>query len=97
MLSIFATENPRNWDDYLPYLLMAYCTTQNKSTECTPNLIFLQREITCPIELMVGPSPNTLEGVCPILNIEWVKSAMEITNQFIFKYLGIAAKRQKFR
>ena len=96
MLGIFATENPRNWDDYLPYLLMAYRATQNKSTGCTPNLIFLQREITCPIELMVGPPPNSLEDVCPIQYIEWVKSAMEITHQFVFKNLGIAAKRQKF-
>ena len=95
MLRMFAAENPSNWDDYLPFLLMAYRAT-NKSTGCTPNLVFLQREISCPLDLMVGQPPNMLNDVCPVQYIEWVKSAMTITHQFVFQTLGIAAKRQKF-
>ena len=95
MLKIFASENPQNWDDYLPYILMAYRATQNKSTGCTPNLGFLNREIACPLDLMVGPPPNTITETCPIQYIEWVESAMAITNDFVFKNLGTAAKRQK--
>ena len=75
MLRIFCAENPNDWDDHLPYLLMAYRASEQKSTGCTPNLLFLQREISCPLDLMVGPSPNTLEDICPIEYIEWVKSA----------------------
>ena len=52
MLRIFSAENPKDWDDHLPYLLMAYRSSQHKSTGCTPNLLFLQREITCPVDLM---------------------------------------------
>ena len=71
MLRIFAAENTKDWDDHLPFLLMAYRATQHKSTGCTPNLLFLQREISCPLDLMVGPPPNTLEDeVCPIQYIE---------------------------
>lgn len=95
MLRIFASDNPQNWDDYLPYVLMAYRATQNKSTGCTPNLVFLNREIACPLDLMVGPPPNTITETCPIQYIEWVESAMAITNDFVFKNLGTAAKRQK--
>ena len=96
MLRMFAAENPSNWDDYLPFLLMAYRATTNKSTGCTPNLVFLQREISCPLDLMVGQPPNMLDDVCPLQYIEWVKLAMTITHQFVFQTLGIAAKRQKF-
>ena len=95
MLRAFAAENPHTWDDYLPFVLMAYRATQNKSTSCTPNLVFLQREISCPLDLMVGPPPNTIDEICPIQYIEWVKSAMEITNDFVFRNIGKAAKRQK--
>ena len=95
MLRTFAIENPQNWDDYLPFILMAYRATQNKSTGCTPNLVFLNREIVCPLDLMVGKPPNTNEEICPIQYIEWVESAMSITNEFVFQNLGIAAKRQK--
>ncbi|MCG8096512.1 MAG: DDE-type integrase/transposase/recombinase [Candidatus Thiodiazotropha endolucinida] len=95
MLRSFAVENPQNWDDYLPYILMAYRATQNKSTGCTPNLVFLNREISCPLDLMIGPPPNTIDETCPVHYIEWVKSAMAITNDFVFRNIGQAAKRQK--
>ena len=63
MLRTFAIENPQNWDDYLPFILIAYRATQNKSTGCTPNLVFLNREILCPLDLMVGKPPNTIEEI----------------------------------
>ena len=95
MLRIFVAENPKDWDDHLPFLLMAYRATQHKSTGCTPNLIFLQREVSCPLDLMVGPPPNTIEEVCPVQYIEWIKSAINVTHDFVFKHLGAAATRQK--
>ena len=44
---------------------------------------------------MVGPPSNTIDEICSIKYIEWVKSAMEISNDLVFKKLGKAAKRQK--
>ena len=41
---------------------MAYMASHNKSTSRTQNLIFLKREVSCPVDLMVGPPPNTIEG-----------------------------------
>jgi hypothetical protein len=57
LLSIFAHQNPQDWDDHLPYLLMAYRATEHSSTKCIPNLMMLGREITMPIDLMVGMPP----------------------------------------
>ena len=95
MLKIFSAENPKDWDDHLPYLLMAYRASPHKSTGCTPNLLFLQREVACPLDLMVGPPPNTLEDICPVQYIEWIKSAMHLTHEFVYEQLGVAATRQK--
>lgn len=95
MLRIFSVENPNDWDDHLPYLMMAYRVSEQKSTGGTPNLLFLQWEFFCPLDLMVGPPPNTLKDMCPIEYIEWVKSAMFLTHEFAFKHLGVATARQK--
>ena len=74
---------------------MAYRASEQKSTGCTPNFLFLQREISCPLDLMVGPPPNTLEDICSIEYIELVKSAMLLTYEFAFKHLRVATTRQK--
>ena len=95
MLRIFCAEHPRDWDDHLPYLLMTYKATEQKSTGCSPNLLFLQGEIVCPLDLMVGSPPNTLKDTGPIQYIEWDKAAMNITHEFVFKHLGVATTRQK--
>ena len=58
MLSLFAHENPQDWDDHIPYLLMAYRATEHASTKCSPNLLMLGREITCPIDLIAGLPPR---------------------------------------
>ena len=47
-----------------------------------------------PTRLNVGPPPNTITKTCPIQYIEWIESAMALTNDFIFKNLGTAAESQ---
>ena len=95
MLSIFVDENQRNWDDHLPYLLMAYRATEHKSTHCSPNLLMLGREIKCPIDLMVGNPANHIENPCPIQYLEWMQYAMRNSFQFAYENLGLEAHRQK--
>ena len=78
MLSIFCAENQNHWDDYLPYLMMAYRVSQ-QSIECTPNLMMFGQEINCPIDLMYGPPPDGVNFECPIQYVEWLHSAMRIS------------------
>ena len=59
MLFMFVDENRSDWDDHLPYVMAAYRATQHKSTGLTPNLLMLNREIDCPLDLMVGLPPGT--------------------------------------
>ena len=95
MLSIFCSENQNNWDDYLPYSLMAYRASEQCSTKCTPNLLIFGQEINCPVDLMYGPSPSSPEFECPIQYVEWLKSAMRLSFQTVNQNLKVAAKRQK--
>ena len=55
----------------------------------------LNREIDCPIDLMVGLPPGSPQIECPIKYVERVQTAMLTAFQFTHEQLGIAASRQK--
>ena len=95
MLTIFPAENPKDWDDFLPYLMMAYRSSEQASTKCTPNLMMYGQEINCPIDLMYGPPPDRTNIACPVEYLEWLQSAMTTAYRTAAENLNVAAKRQK--
>ena len=54
MLSLYVADNQKDWDQYLPLMMMAYRATPQGSTQCSPNLLMLGREVDLPIDLMFG-------------------------------------------
>ncbi|KAJ8028018.1 hypothetical protein HOLleu_30139 [Holothuria leucospilota] len=54
MLSMYVHQNQKEWDVYLPLVLMAYRSSVHESSGFTPNKLMLGREVTLPIELMLG-------------------------------------------
>ena len=58
-LSMFVEAHQKDWDQYIPYLLMAYRTAVHESTKCTPTKLMMGREIRVPIDLVFGrPEPE---------------------------------------
>ena len=57
MLSKFAQENQRNWDQLLPLMAMAYRSAIHASTGCTPNELMFGRDVRLPVDLMFGSPP----------------------------------------
>ena len=57
MLSRYIKENQRDWDEILPFMLMAYRSSKQEATKNTPNLMFLGREIDLPVDLLYPPPP----------------------------------------
>ena len=57
MLPMFVNEHQNDWDDHLPYVMIAYRASVQESTGCTPNLLFFGREIALPLDLMVCKPP----------------------------------------
>ena len=66
MLSHFVNENHIDWDDQLTYIMAAYRATEHKPTACTLNLLMLNRETTCPLDLMVGNPSAQKPQECPV-------------------------------
>ena len=94
MLSKFCNENLNDWDNHLPYLISAYRATRNESTQCSPNLLMLGREITFPVDL-VYPDERERDYQCPVSYVEWVRRAMRENFEKAREHLGRAAERQK--
>ena len=53
MLSLFV-EKQEDWDEHLPYVLMACRSAQHESTKLT-NMLILGREVSLSLDLVVGP------------------------------------------
>lgn len=54
MLAKLVDEKQRDWDEHIPFVMMAYRATQHSSTGFSPNRLFLGRENKAPIDLVLG-------------------------------------------
>ena len=56
MLSKFVSVNQRDWDKYLPLLLLACRSSVPDSTKQTPYMMFFGRHALLPVDLLCCPS-----------------------------------------
>ena len=62
MLTAFVDKNQKNWDTNLPLLMMAYRSSIHESTGVSPCSMMLGREITLPVDLVLGvPEEQNVE------------------------------------
>ena len=61
MLSHFVRKEPRNWDDYVPYAVMAYRAMPHSSTTYSPYYLVFGRDLRLPIEDDWRPKLQTEE------------------------------------
>lgn len=94
MLSSFVNENRNDWDDHLPYLLMAYRASEHDSTGVTPHTMMCGREMTYPLDIIVR-STQSREEFCPIEYVQWLNHTFDVTFKFARDSLSKAAVRQK--
>ena len=52
MLSAYVSNNQRDWDDQLPYVTMAYCSTEHETTGLSPNMLMFGCEVSTQLDLM---------------------------------------------
>ncbi|CAG2237615.1 unnamed protein product [Mytilus edulis] len=94
MLSMFVNKFRNNWDDLLPYLLMAYRATENDSTGVSPHKMLTGREMVYPLDIMAG-NPSTVHTPCPVEYVQWLNYSFRKTFNFAREKLSKAATRQK--
>lgn len=65
MLTMYCKDDQKHWDQYLPQVMMAYRASRHASTGKTPNLMMLGREVTLPMQAVIGrPITESDEEPC---------------------------------
>ncbi|CAC5392819.1 unnamed protein product [Mytilus coruscus] len=58
MLSSFVSNHQKDWDKFVPILMMAYRSAEHESTGVSPCRMMYGREINLPVDLLFGKSPD---------------------------------------
>jgi transposase InsO family protein len=74
MLSTVVSENQTDWDEYLLFVMMAYRSGVQETTQETPNMMMLGREVKLPVDLFSG-------------SVEEYSSELGDTKSFYAEYL----------
>lgn len=77
MLSAFVEDYQRDWDTYLPYVMVAYRSAEHKTTGCTPNYLMFGREVSTLLDIMYE-MPNTIKE---IPKNQWVREMEELIEE----------------
>ncbi|KAK3106230.1 hypothetical protein FSP39_015710 [Pinctada imbricata] len=94
MLRTLVDENQSNWDDLLPYVLMAYRSVEQETTGSSPNYLMMGREVATPLDLMYEMPAS----VKPIPPNQWaweLKERVETAHSFVRQHSSGAMLRQK--
>ena len=85
-------EEQRDWDDKIPFAMLAYRSAVQESTGESPALMMLGREITLPVDLMLqSPVPANIEEQDYVTD---VRENLQEAHERAREKLGIAADRQ---
>ena len=92
LISSFVNEEHTNWDQLLPYVMMAYRSSEHETTGFTPNYMMLGREVSVPIDIQFGsPVERTFAS-------DWVnklRERMEWAHDLARTNIETAMLRQK--
>ena len=85
-LSLFVAEHQKDWDKYVPLLLMAYRTATHAATHFTPARLMMGREIRTPIDLVYErPDPEVVETYSAY--VRELQENLQVTHEFARKYI----------
>ena len=95
-LSKFAVHNQKDWDEHIPFLLMAYRSATHDTTHCSPVKMMLGRELKMPIDLMFGrpedEPPQTATSYASVL-----QERLERVHEFARGHMQLMSNRMKQR
>ena len=61
-LSMYVKVHQQDWEDHLPYVLMAYRTAQHEATGASPCRLMFGRELRVPVDLVMERPPDAESG-----------------------------------
>jgi len=95
MLSKYVSVNQRDWDQYLPLLLLAYRSSVHESTNFTPHMMMFGRNALLPIDLLFGHQYEGEESCSQDSFVEKIQQRLRIAYDGARQHMLVASKRQK--
>jgi len=98
MLSAFVSDRGNDWDEHLPYVMMAYRSSKHSSTGCTPYSMIYGRECTMPVDLLFPDATSRTDATPPPCGpeyVEYIRQVIQTSHKFARDHLHKAAVRQK--
>jgi hypothetical protein len=95
MISMFVSPGQRDWDEYLPYIMMAYRSAVQDTTGYSPNLMMLGREVELPIDLVLGTPPGEESSSTRIEYVKDMNEKMEMAHQVAREKIKMRSDKQK--
>lgn len=62
MLTSFVSKHQSDWDQCIPFIMMAYRSSEHKTTEISPCQMMFGRDINLPVDLVIGKPSNILDN-----------------------------------
>ena len=93
LLRAFVNEEHSDWDERLPYVLMAYRSSVNETTGYTPNMMMLGREVTVPLDIQFA-NPNNIKEFQSAFASN-LQSRMEQAHEIAREHIQTEMRRQK--
>ncbi|KZS02684.1 Uncharacterized protein APZ42_000181 [Daphnia magna] len=84
MLACYISDQPANWDKYLPFVTFAYNTAKQASTQETPFFLFFGQEPIMPNDIKINRRYETYEDTSMVYSQQWEK-AQTLAREHLFK------------
>ena len=95
-LSKFANHNQRDWDQHLPFLMMAYRSAVHDTTGNTPARMMLGRDLKLSVDLCFGrPEEEPIESTSDYVTT--LQEKLERIHHFAREHQGLMSERMKQR
>ena len=95
-LSKFAEHQQKDWDEHIPFLMMAYRSAVHSTTGCSPAKMMLGRELKLPVDLIFGrPEEEILQT--PVEYVLTLQERLERVHGFARAHLREMSNKMKDR
>ena len=96
MLSKVISKNQKDWDTFLPFLMLAYRSSLHDTLGESPNTMMFGREVLMPVDLLFGKT-SQLKDVSTPEYVHNLTNRMDKVHDIVKDRLLKAADRQKRR
>lgn len=94
MLAAVVAPDQKDWDTWLPYLMMAYRSAVHTSTGFTPTELMLGRNVTLPLDLLL-PKPPDDNPICTTDFADQLEGKMKEVYEVARSRLQMSNAKQK--